>query len=233
MIPLGDDRRSRTVPVVVWSLIAANVAVFVAEWTAPDPATFIDAFAAVPYNITHDIVLAPPSPPAPLLTIVTAMFLHGGIAHIGFNMLFLFAFGPTIEAQCGPVRFAAFYLVCGIAGEVAQIAVGPGSHLPAIGASGAIAGVLGAYIVSYPTSSVRTIVPIGCFPLFLRLPALLVIGVWAAAQFADGFGQLSSNVASDSPGVAYFVHIGGFCFGVLFGRRFRRPDAGMRASPWY
>ncbi len=232
MIPLGDDRRSATVPVVVWLLIAINVAVFLAEINTPDPSAFIDAFAAVPYNIVNGVVLAPPSPPSPLLTVVTAMFLHGGIAHIGFNMLFLFAFGPTIEALFGHVRFAAFYLSCGFAGEAAQIAVGPGSHLPAIGASGAIAGVLGAYIVTYPTSSVRTIVPIGCFPLFLRLPALLVIGVWAAAQFANGFGQLSAQVASDSPGVAYFEHIGGFCFGVLAAGLFRRRDAGMRASPW-
>jgi membrane associated rhomboid family serine protease len=232
LIPLGDDRRSATVPIVVWLLIALNVAAFWGECTAADPSAFIDAFAAVPYNITNGIVLPPPSPPSPLLTIVTAMFLHGGIAHIGFNMLFLFAFGPTIEASFGHLRFASFYLLCGIAGEAAQIAVGPGSHLPAIGASGAIAGVLGAYIVTYPTSNVRTIVPIGCFPLFLRLPAVLVIGVWAALQFTNGFGQLSAQVASDSPGVAYFVHIGGFCFGVLAAGLFRRRDAGMRASPW-
>ncbi len=231
MIPLGDDRRSATAPVVVWLLIAINVAVFVQELAAPDPSAFIDRYAAVPYNIVNGIVLAPPSPPSALLTIVTAMFVHAGIAHIGFNMLFLFAFGPAIEALCGHLRFAAFYLLCGVAGEVAQIAVAPGSHLPAIGASGAIAGVLGAYIVTYPTSSVRTIVPIGCFPLFLRLPALLVIGVWALAQFANGFGQLSTAAAADG-GVAYFAHIGGFCCGVLFVGLFRGRSAGMRASPW-
>ena len=231
MIPLGDDRRSAVVPVVVWLLIAANVYVFASEWTATDPSAFIGSFAAVPYNITHGIVLPPPSPPSPLLTIVTAMFLHGGIAHIAFNMLFLFAFGPTVEAMCGHLRFAVLYLLCGIAGELAQISVGPGSHLPAIGASGAIAGVLGAYIVSFPTSSVRTIVPIGCFPLFLRLPAVLVIGIWAVAQFANGFGQLSAQPASEG-GIAYFSHIGGFCCGVLLVGRFRRPSAGMRASSW-
>jgi membrane associated rhomboid family serine protease len=230
LIPLGDDRRSATAPVVVWLLIAINVAVFVQEVTAPDPSAFIDRYAAVPYNILNGIVLAPPSPPAALLTIVTAMFVHAGIAHIGFNMLFLFAFGPTIEALCGHLRFAAFYLVCGVAGELAQIAVAPGSHVPAIGAAGAIAGVLGAYIVSFPTSSVRTIVPIGCFPLFLRLPAILVIGVWALAQFANGFGGLST--AATDGGVAYFAHIGGFCCGVLFVGLFRRRAAGMRASPW-
>ncbi len=232
MIPLGDDRRSRTAPVVVWLLIAANVYVFVRELEAPDPDAFIGTFAAVPYDIVNAIVLPPPSPPFAPLTIVTAMFLHAGFAHIFFNMLFLFAFGPTIEALCGHLRFLVLYLICGIAGEVAQIAVGPGSHLPTIGASGAIAGVLGAYIVSFPTSRVRTIVPIGCFPLFLRLPAVLVIGIWAVAQFANGFGQLSGEVAGDATGVAYFVHIGGFCCGVLAIGLFRRRSAGMRASPW-
>jgi len=216
LIAFGGDRRPATVPLVVWLLIAINVAVFVAELNAPDPSALIDAFAAVPYDITNGIVLAPPSPPSPLLTIVTAMFFHGGVAHIGFNMLFLFAFGPTIEATFGHVRFAAFYLLCGIAGEAAQIAVGPASHLPAIGASGAIAGVLGAYIVTYPT----------------RWLAALVIGVWAATQFANGFGQLSAQVANDSPGVAYFIHIGGFCCGVLAAGLFRGPDAGKRASFW-
>jgi membrane associated rhomboid family serine protease len=221
LIPLGDDRRPGAVPVVVWLLIGINVWVFVAEWTAADPSAFIAQFAAVPYNITHGIVLASPSPPSPLLTIVTAMFVHAGIAHIGFNMLFLLAFGPTIEALCGHGRFAAFYLLCGIAGEIAQISTGPGSHLPAIGASGAIAGVLGAYIVSYPTATV-----------FLRLPAVLVIGVWAAAQFLSGFGELSTQAASETAGVAYFSHIGGFCCGVLAIGRFRRPRAGMRRSSW-
>jgi len=208
-------------PVVVWLLIATNLAAFVAETRAPDPAAFIDAFAAVPYNIVNGIVLPPPSPPSPLLTVVTAMFLHGGIAHLGFNLLFLVAFGPRIEAAFGHLRFLGFYLLCGIAGEVAQIAIGPGSHLPTIGASGAIAGVLGAYVVSYPTAR-----------MVFGLPALLVIGVWAAAQFANGFGQLSARVADDSPGVAYFVHIGGFCCGVLGAGLFARRDAGMRASPW-
>jgi membrane associated rhomboid family serine protease len=231
LIPLGDDRRTRSFPIVVWALIALNVFVFVRETEAPDATAFIASFAAVPYNITHGIVLAPPSPPWPPLTVLTGMFLHGGLLHVGFNMLFLFAFGPTIEAACGSLRFLAFYLLCGVAGEVAQIAIGPNSHLPAIGASGAIAGVLGAYIVSFPLASVRTILPIGCFPLFLRLPAVLVIGVWALAQFFNGFGQLSTDVASQSPGVAYFVHIGGFSCGVLLIGLFRR-DAGMRASPW-
>jgi len=224
VIPIGDgERRLPVFPFVVYALIALNVFVFFQELSAPDTDRFINAFATIPYDVTHDVVLAPPSPPFPPLTIVTSMFLHGGILHIGFNMLFLLVFGPAVEYLCGHVRFLAFYLLCGIAGGIAQILIGPGSHVPALGASGAIAGVLGAYVVNYPFARINTIVPIGCFPLFLRLPALLVIGIWAATQFITGFGTISDRAAESQGGTAYFAHIGGFCAGVLmigfFGRK--------------
>ncbi|MEA2690181.1 MAG: hypothetical protein QOD51_2788 [Candidatus Eremiobacteraeota bacterium] len=227
MIPIGDDeRRISTFPFVVYALIALNVFVFFQETSAPDTDRFINAFAAIPYDITNTVVLAPPSPPVPALTIVTSMFLHGGILHIAFNMLFLFVFGPAVEHLCGHVRFLAFYLLCGIAGGIAQIAISPGSHVPALGASGAIAGVLGAYLVTYPFAKINTIIPIGCFPLFLRLPALLVIGLWAGTQFITGFGTISDRAAESQGGTAYFAHIGGFCAGVLliglFGRKAQR-----------
>jgi membrane associated rhomboid family serine protease len=216
VIPIGDDaRRARTLPLVVYGLIAANVFVFVRELRAPDPDRFINAFATIPYDVTHGVALAAPSPPIPALTIVTSMFLHGGFLHIGFNMLFLFVFGPAVEALCGHLRFLGYYLVCGVAGGVAQIAIGPGSHVPALGASGAIAGVLGGYLVNFPFASINTIVPIGCFPLFVRLPAILVIGLWALTQFLSGFGTLSGRAAESQGGTAYFAHIGGFCAGVL------------------
>lgn len=215
MIPIGDVSGRRVFPAVVWLLVLANVYVFVQEIGAPDPDRFVDAFAMIPYDITNGVVLAPPSPPVPALTIVTSMFLHGGILHIAFNMLFLIVFGPQVEALTGHLRFLAFYLLCGVAGGVAQIAAAPGSHVPALGASGAIAGVLGAYLVNFPFATIRTIVPIGCFPLLLRLPALLVIGVWAASQFFSGFGALGTRAAESQGGVAYFAHIGGFCCGVL------------------
>jgi membrane associated rhomboid family serine protease len=233
LIPIGDDRRLPIVPFVVYLLIALNVYVFVAELRAPDIDAFIDLFATIPYNITHGIVLPPPSPPVPALTIVTAMFLHAGFLHIAFNMLFLWVFGPVIEYACGHLRFAAFYLLCGIAGGIAQIVIGPNSHVPELGASGAIAGVLGAYIVSYPTARINTIVPIGCFPLFLRLPAVLVIGVWAAIQFTNGIGSLSARLATQTDATAYFAHIGGFSFGVLAIGFFRLRDAGTRRPRGY
>jgi membrane associated rhomboid family serine protease len=233
LIPIGDERRLPIVPIVVYLLIAANVAVFIQEARAPDIDAFIDAFATIPYDIANGIALAPPSPPLPALTIVTAMFLHASVLHIVFNMLFLFVFGPVIEFTCGHLKFALLYLLCGIAGGVAQIASVPGSHVPEIGASGAIAGILGAYIVTYPTARIRTIVPIGCFPLFLRLPALLVIGGWAATQFISGFGALSAHVADIGGGTAYFAHIGGFAFGVITFGLFRRPGTGTPGSHSY
>jgi membrane associated rhomboid family serine protease len=222
VIPIGDDGGRRVFPVVVYALIAANVYVFVQELSAPDTDAFINAFAAIPYDVTQNVALAPPSPPLPFLTVVTSMFMHGSWLHLGFNMLFLFVFGPAVEALAGHVRFLAYYLLCGIAGGIAQIAIDPGSHVPALGASGAIAGVLGGYLVSFPFASIRTIVPIGCFPLFLRLPALLVIGLWAVTQFLSGFGTLSPRAAESQGGTAYFAHIGGFCAGVLLINVMRR-----------
>ncbi len=216
MIPIGDDqRRVRGFPFVVYALIAANVWVFFQELSAPDTDRFVNAFALIPYDVTHGVALAPPSPPFPPLTIVTSMFLHGGWLHIGFNMLFLFVFGPAVELVCGHVRFLVYYLLCGIAGGIAQTVIGSGSHVPALGASGAIAGVLGGYLVTFPFASIRTIIPIFIFPLFVRLPAILVIGIWAATQFLNGFGTISDRAAESTGGIAYFAHIGGFCAGVL------------------
>jgi membrane associated rhomboid family serine protease len=238
VIPVGDDEHRLPVfPFVVYVLIALNVYVFFREVSAPDPDRFINAFAAIPYNIVNDVPITAPSDPAPpavpALTLISSMFLHGSILHIAFNMLFLFVFGPAVEYLCGHLRFAAFYLLCGIAGGIAQIAIGPGSHVPALGASGAIAGVLGAYLVNFPLAQIRTIVPIGCFPLFLRLPAYFVIGIWALTQFVTGFGTISDRAAESQGGTAYFAHIGGFCAGVLLIGLFKIRSGAERAYRWY
>lgn len=213
MIPYADERRPPVFAVAVWVIIAANVYGFYLELTARSPAYFIDEFALVPYNVTHGIQLAPPSPHPYFLTIVTSMFLHGGFAHIFFNMLFLAVFGPRMERYFGHAGFFAIYLVCGIAGGAAQIASDPVSHIPEIGASGAIAGILGGYIVTYPASRIDTVTPIGCFPLFLQLPAVLVIGIWAALQFFLGFQTFDPR--ANQGGTAYFAHIGGFSCGAI------------------
>jgi membrane associated rhomboid family serine protease len=227
VIPIGDTSRTPAFPFAVYAIVALNVYVFVQELGAPNPDAFVNAFAVIPYDVSHGIALASPSPPSPWFTLVTSQFLHGSFLHIGFNMLFLLVFGPQVEYLCGSLRFVAFYLLCGALGGLAFVFMNPGSHVPSIGASGAIAGVLGAYIVSFPTNTVETIVPIGCFPLFVRLPAILVIGVWAVVQFVHGFGTISSRVATETGGgIAYFAHIGGFLAGVflIWVFRIRRPS---------
>ncbi len=233
MIPFGSTRHLPVFPIVVYGLIGLNCYVFAHEVGAVDTDAFIGAYAAIPFDITHAIVLGPPSPSIPLLTIVTSLFLHGSFLHIFFNMLFLFVFGPDIEYLCGHIRFLLLYLVCGIAGGLAMIWAGPGSHVPELGASGAIAGILGAYIINFPRANINTIVPIGCLPLFFRLPAFLVIGVWAAVQFVHGFGALSDKVSSEVGGTAYFAHIGGFCAGVLLIGLFRIRSAAERGYRYY
>lgn len=216
MIPLREaTRRAPRLAVAVYLIVAINLYVFYLELSAPHIEVFVDAFAVVPYNLTHGIVLAPPSPHPGFLTLITSQFLHGSIFHIFFNLLFLIVFGPALEASFGTLRFLAFYLICGIVGSAAQILIGPGSHIPEIGASGAIAGVLGGYILRYPTNTIETIVPIGCLPLFLRLPAILVIGLWAAVQFIHGFGAIAPGAGTERGGIAYFAHIGGFLSGIF------------------
>jgi membrane associated rhomboid family serine protease len=213
VIPYADERRTGAFAPVVWAIVAANVYIFYLELTAARPDYFIDDYALIPYNITHGIALAPPAPHPYFLTFITSMFLHGGFAHIFWNMLFLVVFGPRMERYLGHARFLCVYLLSGIAGGIAQLWVGPNSHIPEIGASGAIAGILGAYIVTFPTARIGTVTPIGCFPLFLQLPAVIVIGLWAALQFFLGFGTLDPRV--NQGGVAYFAHIGGFTFGAI------------------
>lgn len=224
MIPIANQTR-RGPALAVWALVAMNLYVFVKELNAADINAFIDSYAIIPFDITRGVQL-PTAPHPQVLTLVSAMFLHGSFLHIFFNMLFLLVFGPAIARSLGSTGFLFFYLLCGLAGGFAQILAAPGSHIPEIGASGAIAGVLGAFIVRYPTDSIETIVPIGCFPLFLRLPAALVIGLWAVVQFIHGFGTLDARAGSEQGGVAYFAHIGGFLAGVLLFGLFPRRARG-------
>lgn len=227
MIPFRDERRPRVFDIAVWGIVAANVYVFFLEVTARAPDRFINALALIPYDFTHRVTLPPPSPHQYWETVFTSMFVHAGVPHIFFNMLFLVVFGPRMERYLGHLGFAVVYLLCGVAGGVAQILAGPLSRIPEIGASGAIAGILGGYLLCFPRATIDTVTPIGCFPLFLRLPALVVIGVWAAIQFFLGFWTFDPH--ANTGGVAYFAHIGGFSCGFaivgidrLFGGRNRR-----------
>jgi membrane associated rhomboid family serine protease len=210
MFPIGDDNSSeRTFPIVTYALIALNVLFFFVELSGGDP--FVKQWAFVPSRF-----LAHPSTDFP--TLFTSMFMHGGWVHLGGNMLYLWIFGDNVEDRFGHGIFAIFYLLCGLAATGAQLMFSAGSHVPNLGASGAIAGVLGAYILLFPQGRVRVLQRGGV----VQVPALMVIGFWIVLQLFSGIGSISN--AANTGGVAYMAHIGGFAAGciltlVLGGRR--------------
>ena len=209
MIPLGDvSRRTRRWPVVTLLIIAANAWVFWQELLRGP--RFIYAWSVIPAHI-----LAGRAWP----TIITAMFLHSGWLHIIGNMVFLWAFGPQMEDAMGRLRFLVFYLIGGIVAFAAQIAAVPHSHVPNIGASGAIAAVMGAFLVIYPRDLIKTLLWIIIFLRITYIPAVLLIGFWFLLQLFNA-GQVAQHVQTG--GVAYIAHVGGFLFGVLTGRLWRR-----------
>jgi membrane associated rhomboid family serine protease len=197
---------------------------------------FIAGYAVVPFEITHgvDLVnnlyvrgagLIPQAPgPAPIyLTLFTAMFMHSGWLHIGGNMLYLWIFGGEIEEAFGRLKFLFFYLICGLAGFFVQIWADPNSLIPSLGASGAIAGVMGAYLLLYPHNRIRTLLPLGWLLIPIRLPALIVIGFWAVMQyFSELISITERNAQTNTGGVAYLAHIGGFITGFVLAVFLRR-----------
>lgn len=218
MLPISDDPGPRRrFPIVNYALIAINIAVFIYEVIQPDQC-FELAYSAVPAGIVHNHAYAIQgcaiTQPSPVyITLLTSMFLHANLLHIGGNMLYLFIFGDNVEDRLGHIPYLIFYLCCGLVASISQIIVSPASEIPNLGASGAIAGVLGAYLIFYPGSRVRTIIFLGFFFTMARLPALIVIGIWIALQFFLGLQSLSASPAAG--GVAYFAHIGGFVAGLL------------------
>ncbi len=207
MIPLGDaSRRPLTFPIVTVLLIVVNALFFLLELA--DGETVIAQWALVPARITAGQAY---------LTILTSMFLHGGWTHILGNMLFLWVFGPQIEDVMGPMRYLLFYLVSGVIATAAQILVDPSSMIPQLGASGAIAGVMGAFLITYPRDRIRTILIFGWFMRVTRVPAIILVGFWFLMQLFNSLGALADVQSS---GVAYMAHIGGFIFGALTARLF-------------
>lgn len=166
-------------------------------------------YGAIPYNM---ITFETKQPINPVLTVFSAMFMHGGFLHLAFNMLYLWIFGNNIEDKLGHIRFSIFYLFCGIVAAYAHAITEPRSYIPMVGASGAVSGVLGAYILLFPRATVHTIVILGFFITTVKIPALIVIGFWAIIQFVNGL--LSTGVYHKG-GVAWFAHIGGFLIGLL------------------
>jgi len=232
MIPLRDDNPRRTVPYVTYALVALNVLAFLWELSLGsrlDEALFQLAFIPARYWLPGNWVFD-------LFTIVFSMFLHGGLLHIGSNMLYLWIFGDNIEDRIGHGRYLAFYLLCGLAATMAHAVFSAGSRIPAIGASGAIAGVLGAYLLLYPHARVMTLIPIFFFITVRELPAILILGLWFVLQLFSGVGSLGVTDAQDMGGVAYFAHIGGFVAGLLFiglFGAFRRPRRREPPAPWW
>ncbi|HYB59880.1 MAG TPA: rhomboid family intramembrane serine protease [Methylomirabilota bacterium] len=211
MIPLSDaTRRPRSVPVVTISIIAVNALVFVLELAGGD--AFVNRWMEVPADIVSG---------RHLITLLTAMFMHAGWMHIIGNMVFFWAFGPEIEDAMGPLRYLAFYLLSGLAAAAAQIALAPHSTVPNLGASGAIAGVMGAFLITYPRDRIRTVLLIGWFVRITQIPAALLIGLWFLIQLVSQIGSVA-NVQTGG-GVAYMAHVGGFVFGAATARLFEDP----------
>ncbi|MGA7674801.1 MAG: rhomboid family intramembrane serine protease [Rhizomicrobium sp.] len=234
MIPISDDISARQTPFFTWAIIAACVAVYIWEvQQGPDMGTVF-----LQYGFTPKSLMSPPLSPAQetgwsaLINIFTSMFVHGGIWHLAGNMLYLWIFGNNIEDAMGHARFVLFYLLCGVAAALTMAFMDPASTVPMVGASGAISGVLGAYMLLYPRARVTVVVPIVIIFYPFRISAVWVVGVWFAMQL---FSAATST--PDSPGVAWWAHIGGFAAGLAltpFLKSSHVPFFGPRSlrGPW-
>jgi membrane associated rhomboid family serine protease len=212
MFPIGDDNEQGTGPAyLTLSLITVNVLAFLMEISRPSDAAiqaFITAWGVVPHEYSAGVDL-PPTIPYPLwTTLLTSMFLHGGWGHLGGNMLFLWIFGDNLEHRIGHLRFLTFYLVCGIAAGLAHIVFNSQSTVPTVGASGAISGVLGGYLLLFPRNRVYVLTYGGV----IAVPALFMLGLWILMQFINGVGEVART--PETGGVAYIAHIGGFLAGM-------------------
>ena len=208
MIPLHDDHPTRTVSFVTLALIGANLLAFIHELRLPPTqiGDFLLQFGLVPALLTHG------GHAADYRTVFTSMFLHGGWMHLIGNMLYLWIFGNNIEDAVGHARFVLFYLLCGVAAAVTQVVIEPDSTVPMIGASGAVSGVLGAYLLLYPRARITLLVPIWIFIRFIEVPAVLMLLFWFGLQLLSGLAVLKLNA---SGGVAFWAHVGGFAAGLL------------------
>ncbi|MGH9240274.1 MAG: rhomboid family intramembrane serine protease [Vicinamibacterales bacterium] len=221
MIPLRDVIPSRTTPYVTIGLIAVNALVYLYEMTLGESSLeeFILYFGLVPAAFSWVAVL-------------TSMFLHGGLLHVGGNMLFLWIFGDNVEDRMGHGRFVVFYLLCGAAAALAQTAMSPDSVVPMVGASGAVAGVMGAYFVLYPHSRIVTLIPLFVFFHVMEVPALVFLGLWFVLQFVSGVGSIAAATGGEpAGGIAFWAHVAGFVAGVSGVLVFRRPER-QRVEWW-
>jgi len=216
VIPLRDESHFRYFPVLTIVIIVANVAVFVYQrYFGPQGFEgYVFAYGLIPSALTGELatsnLLVPTSPP---YTVLSSIFMHGGIMHLLSNMWFLWIFGDNIEAVMGPKRFIFFYLLCGVLASLAHVAIHPASNYPLVGASGAIAGILGAYFLLFPSNRILTLIPIGFFITTAKIPAFLFLGIWFLMQFV--YSLMGGNIA-------WWAHIGGFVSGVVLILFFRK-----------
>ncbi|MBE9076782.1 rhomboid family intramembrane serine protease [Romeria aff. gracilis LEGE 07310] len=228
MVPLNDDNPISITPVVVYSLIAINIVIFLFEMSLSEPALqqFFNTYAVVPEELTASFTGGDVNAGGEWLTLISSQFLHGGFLHVGGNMLYLWVFGNNIEDQLGHVKFLIFYLACGALAALAQWFFMPTSNVPTLGASGAIAGIMGAYIIRFPRARILTLVPLFIFITTFRIPAIFFLGWWFIQQALYGLMSLGATANTGSGGVAYWAHAGGFVFGVVLG-----PILGLFSKP--
>lgn len=222
MIPLKDDNPTYSAPVLVVSIIVINVCIFVYASLLGDVGyhMFSARFGAIPFELIHFTDAISPTPIPLYATLITSMFMHGGWMHLGGNMLYLWIFGNNIEDTLGHFRFLVFYLVCGIVATMAHVLSEPDSVVPMVGASGAIAGILGAYLALFPGSRILVLF----FYFFLRIPALIVLGVWFVIQLM--------NASDDVGGVAWYAHIAGFVVGYIWMRYRYKKVPVVESEEW-
>jgi membrane associated rhomboid family serine protease len=227
VLPLSDDNPRRVFPYVTASIIATCVLVFLWQATMDERAALraIYSLGLIPARLMGEAEVPPEIDDLPAwATIFTSMFLHGGLLHLGSNMLFLWIFGDNVEESMGHVRFIVFYLASGAAAALTQVFADPSLTEPMVGASGAIGGVLGAYILLHPRATVRTLVFLGFFVTILHIPAVIVLGLWFLLQFLSVF-------AGDESNVAFWAHIGGFVAGMILAPLFKRSSVDLFQPP--
>jgi len=217
MLPLKADLPTRSFPLVTVGLILINIGVFLFGISqGPSTWAMFFSYGAIPSQMVHGFDAG--RLPFPIIkSIFTSMFIHGGFMHMGGNMLYLWIFGNNVEDEMGHSRFIVFYLLCGVIAAYSQALIDSNSNVPMVGASGAVAGILGAYFLLFPRAKILTLLPIGIFIQIVRIPAVIVIGLWIAVQLIYAFLDVQG-----AGGVAWFAHIGGFIVGMLLIRSFRK-----------
>jgi membrane associated rhomboid family serine protease len=221
VVPLRDDNPTRIVPVVTYAILVINIVVFIYELSlGPNLEAFFRVWAVIPRELSAYFLGEPTGLPFPAwMTLITSQFLHAGFLHVAGNMLFLWIFGNNVEDKLGHIRFLIFYLACGALAGLTQWFFSAGSVIPSLGASGAIAGVMGAYILRFPRVEVLTLIPLGFFLWTFRIPAIFFLGFWFVQQAFYSVASLNvpANVGMQGGGVAYWAHAGGFIFGAILG----------------